>query len=117
MIKKTSIIFGIICALVVSGCSITGGTVVSSNPDSLAKCLTSKGVTMYGTDWCSHCKNQKAAFGSSFGSVNYVDCDLSPSKCNAAGIQGYPTWKVMGKNYAGEQKLSRLASLTGCSYK
>ena len=32
---------------------------------SLAQCLTEKEVIMYGTEWCSHCKNQKAMFGES----------------------------------------------------
>ena len=109
------LILGIIFTLVVSGCSITGGTVVGGKYDNLAKCLTTKGATMYGTEWCSHCKNQKKTFGSSFKYVNYVDCDRNPGKCDAAGVRGYPTWKVMGKNYPGEQKLSRLASLTGCT--
>ncbi len=114
MIKKLILICSLLLTLIISGCSITGGSVVGSSTDNLAKCLTTKGATMYGTEWCSHCKNQKAAFGNSFKYVNYVDCDANPSKCSAAGIRGYPTWQINGRNYPGEQSLSKLKSLTGC---
>ena len=86
---------------------------VSEN-DNLAQCLTEKGATMYGTEWCSHCKNQKAAFGNSVELINYVDCDVQASECRKAGVRGYPTWKIGGENYPGEQPLGRLASLAGC---
>jgi glutaredoxin len=70
---------------------------------------------MYGTEWCSHCKNQKAAFGSSFEYVYYVDCDKDKDECIKAGVKGYPTWQINGENYPGEQSFERLAFLTGCS--
>jgi glutaredoxin len=82
--------------------------------DSFAQCLTEKGVIMYGTGWCSHCKNQKNEFGSSFQYVDYVDCDRYKSECLKAGVKGYPTWVIEGVNYPGEQPLYKLASLSGC---
>ena len=82
--------------------------------DLLAQCLTEKGAVMYGTEWCSHCKAQKEAFGSSFKYVDYVDCDLNQDRCTEAGVKGYPTWNIDGKNYPGAQPLERLASLAGC---
>ena len=82
--------------------------------DNLAKCLTEQGAKMYGTEWCSHCKNQKAAFGSSFQYVDYIDCDKNRDECVLAGVKGYPTWKIDGNNYPGEQQLNNLASLSGC---
>jgi hypothetical protein len=83
--------------------------------DAFAQCLTDSGFVMYGTDWCPHCKDQKARFGKSFGYVNYINCDKSKEICNAEGIQGYPTWKGAGKSYPGVQPLQGLASLSGCS--
>ena len=82
--------------------------------DEFANCLTKKDVKMYGTDWCSHCKDQKKLFGESFLYVDYVDCDKSQAECGAAGVEGYPTWVVDGKNYPGVQSLERLAFLSGC---
>lgn len=95
--------------LVLAGCSGPG------QYDSFAQCLSEKGVTMYGTDWCPHCKNQKANFGKSFKLVDYVNCDKQPSECRRAGVEGYPTWIVDGELYSGTQPLYRLAALSGCS--
>ncbi|MFH1317156.1 MAG: thioredoxin domain-containing protein [Candidatus Woesearchaeota archaeon] len=85
-----------------------------STTDILAKCLTENGVKMFGAEWCSHCQNQKKMFGDSFQYVDYVDCDKRRDECTSAKVSGYPTWVVDGKNYPGEQALSRLASLAGC---
>lgn len=85
-----------------------------SGTDAFAACLTEKGVTMYGSESCGHCKNQKRIFGDSFKYVNYINCNQDRSICSQAGIPGYPTWKIDGKNYPGMQPLERLASLSGC---
>ncbi|MBU0460347.1 MAG: hypothetical protein KKH52_03100 [Nanoarchaeota archaeon] len=109
MIKKIMIVVSLLAMLIIVGCS-SG----SENYDALAQCLTENEVVMYGTEWCSHCQNQKAAFGKSFQYVNYIDCDQNKDACTDAGVTGYPTWSVKGKNYPGEQPLERLASLAGC---
>ncbi|MFH1641783.1 MAG: protein disulfide isomerase family protein [Nanoarchaeota archaeon] len=87
-----------------------------SATDALAQCLTGKGVIMYGTDWCSHCQNQKKLFGSSFQYIDFIDCDQAKSGCDEADIKGYPTWKINNQNYPGEQSIETLARLSGCSY-
>ncbi len=112
MIKNIILVLILTAFLVVVGCST--GNASSGKYDDLAKCLTEKNVKMYGTEWCSHCKNQKAAFGNSFQYVDYVDCDKSKQVCDAAGITGYPTWEIEGKLYPGEQQLNNLASLSRC---
>ena len=105
-----SILFTLLASLLIVSCS--NETAVS---DSFAQCLTEKGAVMYGTEWCSHCQNQKKMFGKSFQYINFVDCDLRKSECQEAGISGYPTWVIEGNNYPGEQPVYRLASLTKCS--
>jgi glutaredoxin len=82
--------------------------------DNFAKCLNEKGAIMYGTDWCSYCKNQKNLFGRSFEFVNYVNCDYEKDECQDQGVKGYPTWKINEKIYPGVQSIGRLSSLTGC---
>lgn len=82
--------------------------------DDFAKCLTEKGVKMYGTEWCSHCKNQKALFGESFKYVDFVDCDAMKELCLDAGVRGYPTWYINSTLHAGEQSLSDLSKMSGC---
>lgn len=64
----------------------------SSVAESLAKCLAEKKVTMYGAEWCSHCKTQKALFGEAFKFIPYVECPDNISLCIEKGIEGYPTW-------------------------
>jgi hypothetical protein len=82
--------------------------------DQLAKCLSKNGAIMYGTEWCSHCQNQKKMFGESFQYINFVDCDQYKDRCATNGIEGYPTWIIDGQKYPGEQSLNRLASLAKC---
>jgi glutaredoxin len=85
--------------------------------DELAKCLTEKGVVMYGTEWCPHCQNQKKLFGDSFQYATYVDCDKNAAACNAAGVEGYPTWVIGDARYPGTQNLYDLAQNSGCADK
>lgn len=103
------ILFFLIFSLLFAGCTNKAGKY-----DKFAQCLTEKGVTMYGTEWCSHCKAQKNMFGSSFQYVDYVDCDLRKDECTEAGVKAYPSWVINGTHYRGEQPLYKLASLAGC---
>lgn len=83
--------------------------------DDFSKCLTAKGVVMYGAAWCSHCKATKALFGDSFKFVTYVECPAEPKKCEAEGVTGYPTWKFPnGQKLEGEQPLSAIAKAASC---
>jgi len=83
--------------------------------NAFARCLTEKGATMYGAYWCPHCQNEKAAFGDSFRYVNYVECTQETSKCEAAGIKGFPTWIFQGgRRFEGEQGLKKLSEESGC---
>jgi len=110
MTKTIKIIF--ILIIILATLFITGCT--QSKYDSLAQCLSNNNATMYGTNWCSHCKTQKAAFGSSFEKINYIDCDYQKELCIEAGVTGYPTWIINNTKYPGEQPLKKLAYLTGC---
>lgn len=114
--KKVILSLGVLLMIFLASCSsITGKATDSPGElDGFAQCLTDKGAKMYGTEWCSHCKNQKALFGKSFQYVDYVDCDRSKQVCANAGIKGYPTWVIDDENYPGEQSLEKLSSLSGC---
>lgn len=84
------------------------------NLDEFAKCLTEKGVKMYGAYWCSHCKEQKAMFGRSVQYVNYVECTEDVKTCEAEKIQVYPTWKIASTTVEGVLELEKLSEMTGC---
>ncbi|KKS74857.1 MAG: VKORC1/thioredoxin domain protein [Candidatus Azambacteria bacterium GW2011_GWA2_42_9] len=83
--------------------------------DTLAKCLASKKVVMYGAEWCSHCQNEKKAFGESFKFINYVECPQNPKQCLDSDIGDYPTWILGdGRKLVGEQGLIKLSRESGC---
>jgi len=125
--KKSTIVLSVLLLLAVgytawrlgANSSITGAATTESKYDAFAKCLTEKGVVMYGAYWCPHCQNQKKMFGSSWEYVDYVECSL-PNKagqteiCKEKGIEGYPTWDIHGEFHSGELSFEKLAELTGC---
>jgi len=86
----------------------------------LAECLTKKGVIMYGAYWCPHCQAQKTLFGEDFQYIKYQECDPkgengNPAACDAAGVKGYPTWKIPGQaNIEGEQTFEDLSKAANC---
>ncbi|MFH0987525.1 MAG: hypothetical protein V1841_01360 [Patescibacteria group bacterium] len=70
-------------------------SIASSRKDELASCLTGKGIKMYGLSTCSHCLEQKEAFGSSFSKINYIECqegERTAKRCVDAQIQSVPAW-------------------------
>ncbi len=90
-----------------------------SELDGFAQCVTDSGTVMYGAWWCPHCEDQKAAFGSAFSYVEYIECSNAARTMNAtcrdAGIEGYPTWEFSdGSRQAGFVPLETLAELTSC---
>lgn len=96
---------------------------LSSQPgklDQFAGCIKENGVVLYGTFWCSHCKNQKALFGKSAKFLPYVECSTPDGRsqtviCKDKKIDGYPTWEFSdGSRLSGELSLTRLAEKTGC---
>ena len=85
--------------------------------DAFAKCLASKGITMYGTESCSWCQKQKAEFKSAWQYINYVDCFKNPNKCVAEKIEGTPTWifpNDNNKRIEGYRELKVLSGESGC---
>jgi len=97
----------------------TGHVIQNPNLDNFSKCLTEKGVKMYGAYWCGHCQNQKKSFGDSWQYINYVECDPKGDNpntelCLSRGIQGYPTWEINNQLYTGEKTFEELAKLSGC---
>ncbi len=97
-------------------------TVTTSSGNSeiaLAQHLKQIGAKMYGAFTCLHCQNQKQLFGKEAAAqLNYIEChpegkNAQTELCQAAGIQGFPTWEIKGKFYQGEKTLQELADLSG----
>lgn len=89
-----------------------------SNLEEFAKCLTEKQFTMYGAEWCTHCKAEKDRFGDSFKFVSYIECPENINMCLAKGIEMYPTWIMESgsstQQFVGEQGLEKLSEISGC---
>lgn len=96
--------------------TIRGNDAKYSNLAEFAQCLAEKEVTMYGAEWCSHCKNEKRAFGDAWKYVKYVECPKNADLCAEKKITGYPTWLFLnGDRLEGEQGVENLSKATGCA--
>ena len=88
--------------------------------DGLATCIKDSGTKFYGAFWCSHCANQKTAFGKSAALLPYVECSTADQKgllpvCAEVGIKSFPTWVFPdGTRQEGEIAPEVLAEKTGC---
>jgi uncharacterized protein YceK len=124
--KKLTLL-SVLAALLLAGCASTSSSTTGSGSADLAwadpkavalwKCLTEKWAVFYGTERCSHCKNQKSLFGAAMPVVPFVDCDKEKLKCTTAWIQWYPTWVFAdGSKAEWTQQLAVLAQKANCAY-
>eukprot|EP00929_Paragymnodinium_shiwhaense_P110339 TRINITY_DN77273_c0_g1_i1.p1 TRINITY_DN77273_c0_g1~~TRINITY_DN77273_c0_g1_i1.p1 ORF type:complete len:408 (-),score=54.70 TRINITY_DN77273_c0_g1_i1:90-1313(-) len=84
----------------------------------LAKHLAKVGAKCYSVWWCAHCQQQREAFGQeALEFAPFEECHNEKRQakqfCKDAGVKGYPTWIIDGKQYSGGQPLSKLAEMTG----
>lgn len=122
--KSLSIIAALLLTVILlSGCGEPAGPKPPGKYAEAAKCLTQKGVIMYGAYWCPHCAAQKKAIGDDFQFIHYQECDDSGAGgdhklCIEKGVTSYPTWIFPGQgNLVGEQQMSALAKLANCDDK
>src|SRR3989338_6664528 len=111
--KKTLIIAGSILATIILAISAYAAmrALTPGTWDNFAKCLSDKGVVMYGAlSWCKYTQEQAGMFGKSFKYLNYKDHTELP------GIKKTPTWVIDGKWYENVQSFQTLAAATGCRY-
>ena len=91
--------------------------------DAFARCLTERGVKMYGAWWCPHCIEQKEKFAASFEYVPYVECGIKGEThgqsqvCKDENVKHYPTWQFppTGERVERIFSLQELSDRTGCS--
>lgn len=87
----------------------------------LAKCLTEKGVRLFGTYWCPACQSQKEMFKEVAKYLPYIECALEGNRqelapiCQQAGVTSFPDWRFPdGTQQEGMQTIEQLAELSGC---
>ncbi|MBI2558199.1 hypothetical protein HYW20_02665 [Candidatus Woesearchaeota archaeon] len=120
--KSKYLIYLVLLGIIfISGCGPQTMLTPSFSTVDFAKCLTDKGVKMYGATWCEHCNAQKQLFGDAWSSIDYVECSISGSEselnqiCIDESIQGLPTWEFKDGNIIiGKQSLLELSQASGC---
>ncbi len=106
--RKNKFIIIAVIVLIIIGSGVTYAVLSPGQYDNFAKCLTEKGVVMYGEDWCQYTQGQKRMFGKSFKYVNYeVKTDLKIR----------PTWIINEETYERVQSFETLSELTGCDWR
>jgi len=119
--NKMIIVVAIILSIIVISFAFVNTAAKNKIPslyDSFAQCLTDKGAVLYGAEWCTHCKEQKAVLGDSFRLIKYVECPDNTQFCIDKGIQGYPTWIIgtstMLEGFDKDKTMQNLSDITGC---
>jgi uncharacterized membrane protein len=85
----------------------------------LAQHLKKVGAKEYSAWWCPHCHAQKVLFGKdAYPELPNVECDpngknAQPAACDAAKVEGFPTWDIKGKRLIGPQSLETLSKVSG----
>lgn len=108
---------GIIVFAIFSNSNKTNISNVPGAYDKFAQCLADKGAIMYGSYSCPHCQAQKAAFGTSFQYIKYVECTDNAQLCVDKGIQNVPTWMVGSTTIEegfDDSTMKKLSSATEC---
>ena len=113
-----------LCGIVLLFLCVAAAANAADKYDNFAKCLTSKGISMYGDFRCPHCAEQKKLFGDSFQYVHYLECGTrgqpmtlanQQQACREAQIKHYPTWTFQdGDRLETVQTLEKLSEKTGC---
>lgn len=91
-------------------------TTSSITVETFAKCLTQRGMKIYGRDGCGSCQAQKNLFGAAFSYITYINCSSQAQICQSRGISGYPTWEDGSGNLQppGFKNFNSLSQISGC---
>ncbi len=83
--------------------------------EDLAKCLTQKGILLYGTINCPNCEVQKEEFDEAAQYLSYVNCYIEEEKCAKYSKQKvYPFWGMDETAIVGPIPLDKLKEKTNC---
>jgi hypothetical protein len=83
--------------------------------ESVARCLTERGVVLYSMNWCGACRQQLDLFGPYAELLTIVNCSVQGSQCRTAGIRSVPTWVFPDRSrLVGVRSLAELARRGRC---
>ncbi|MEI7718711.1 MAG: hypothetical protein WCI72_02495 [archaeon] len=87
----------------------------AAEKESLAKCLTQKGIYLYGTINCPNCEVQKKEFEEAVTEIVYVNCFIETKRCGKYSEQKvYPFWGMNTTTIVGPVPLAKLKEKTSC---
>ncbi len=121
--KRRRLAISVVLAVVVLGLAYYLDHRSQHQHDAFARCLTERGVKMYGAWWCPHCVEQKEKFRASFEYAPYVECGIKgelhgeAQVCKDEKVQHYPTWQFppTGERVERVFSLEELSDRTGCA--
>lgn len=113
--RNTYIKIGVVVLLLLGGFWLYNDSQRQGVMEEFAICLSQNELTMYGTDTCPYCQQQKAMFGDAFKYVDYRNCEINPEVCEEMSIEGYPTWIKGEQRLSGVQEISTLGDVAGCA--
>jgi len=111
--KKIKLTIGLLVVVLIFAYFLRSSGEVDPDMENFAKYLSEQGISMAGTEWCPHCKDQKKLFGNSFQYVDYHDCELDKQWCLDHGVKAYPTWVFPDGNYPGVKSINELKRMSG----
>lgn len=109
--RKSKLIASASIAVLVIGFFVVSAIINNAKPgyyDDFARCLSEKGMVIYGAEWCTYTAAQKQMFGKSFEFINYQDYTT------VSGISTTPTWEFENERYPRVQTFEKLSELTDC---
>ena len=94
---------------------------VAYSPEDIGKlkefsvCLASKGVKIYGANWCGWTQRWVDTLGGASAITPiYVECTENEAICSSENVTGYPTTKINGESYSDARTVEAIALATGC---
>lgn len=112
--KKYAILGIVIIAVLLFAYAFYARAQKPGSYDDFAKCLTEKGVVVYGNNFCQYTAKQMNFFGKSKEYLNYVKCIDNKDLCDSKNIRKTPTWEINGKFYPEVRTFKELSELSGC---
>ncbi len=78
-------------------------------------CLNSSGFRIYGTTWCTYCKQLVEMLGG-YDMVKpiFINCEEQQEECARANISSYPTIFIKDTPYEGQRTYKSFSKATGC---
>ena len=113
--RKYFIMLSIALIILLLGLSFYTSSQKPGQYDDFAKCLTEKGVVVYGNDFCKYTNNQLGYFDKSKEYLNYVKCAENEKLCNDKNVKITPTWEINGEMYEQVQTFEKLSAVSGCN--